>query len=121
LKQEKQTIFLVSLYSILLISISFSLGLFISLNNENPSINNQTQIVNISEKQDQQEKNENLINLNTATKEELLSLPGIGEKIADDILKYRQNNKFISIYDLKKIKYIGEVKFNNLIDLVVIE
>jgi competence protein ComEA len=121
LKQDKQTIFIVTLYSILLICISFSLGFFIDFNNKNPPYNQQTQIINISDNREQQEKNENLINLNTATKEELESLPGIGEKIADDILEYRHINNFTSIYDLKKIKYIGEEKFNNLKKLVVVK
>jgi competence protein ComEA len=49
------------------------------------------------------------INLNTATVEQLSSLPGIGAKKAQAIVEYRTKvGKFKSIDDLTKVKGIGD-------------
>ncbi len=55
------------------------------------------------------------INLNAATKDELVSLPGIGENIAEQILIYRdEHGSFSSVEQLRKIKGIGAKKFQKL-------
>jgi len=54
------------------------------------------------------EKEITLININTATLEELVALPGIGEKTAIDIIK---NRPYYSVEDLLKIKGINKNKF----------
>lgn len=58
------------------------------------------------------------ININTASKEELMTLPNIGEKRADSILEYRENNKFEKIEDIKNVSGIGDKFFEQLKDLI---
>ena len=53
-----------------------------------------------------------LININTASAEELTSLKGIGEKTAQAIVEYRQKNgAFKAIEDIKNVKGISDKKF----------
>lgn len=62
-----------------------------------------------------------LININQASNTELELLPGIGSKIAEDIVDYRNNNGFFkSKEDLKNIKGIGEKKYEKIKDLISI-
>ena len=59
--------------------------------------------------------NEKSINLNTATKEELITLPGIGEKTAEKILELRNiKGNYSSLDELLEVKGIGDTKFNNI-------
>lgn len=61
------------------------------------------------------------ININKAPKEVLIELSGIGEAIADEIIKYRIKNKFDSIEELQNISGIGEKKISKIRDLITIE
>jgi comEA protein len=66
--------------------------------------------------------NVKVIDLNTATRDELLSLPGIGESIAEQILIYRdEHGGFTSVDQLRKIKGIGIKKLEKLRPRVVIK
>jgi len=55
------------------------------------------------------------ININTATQAQFESLPGIGPKVAQRIVEYRQKNgQFKKIEDLMNVKGIGEKSFVKL-------
>ena len=60
------------------------------------------------------------ININLASKEELMTLPNIGEKRAQSILDYRQENKFTKIEDIKNVNGIGDKYFEAMKDLITV-
>ncbi len=62
------------------------------------------------------------VNLNTATLEKLMTLPGVGESTAQKIIEYRnQNKKFNSVDELKNVSGIGETKLNALKEYVYVK
>ena len=63
----------------------------------------------------------NKVNINVATKEELMELSGIGASTADKIIKYREKNTFTYIEDIMDVPGIGESKFNNIKDSISVD
>lgn len=62
-----------------------------------------------------------IVNINTATKEELVSLPGIGPMLADRIILYReQSGRFVSVDKLMDVKGISKKKLEKLKPLVTL-
>lgn len=56
-----------------------------------------------------------IVNINTASVDELCKLPGIGEKIAERIIEYRDSiDGFESVDELKNVEGIGDSKFNKI-------
>jgi len=62
------------------------------------------------------------IDLNSATKSELMRLPGIGEKRAQAILDHREENgPFTYVEDLREVPGIGEGILAGVIDYVTVK
>lgn len=60
------------------------------------------------------------VNINTASKAELQTLPGIGEVTAGKIIEYRERNgKFQTIEEIMAVKGIGEKKFAKIKERIV--
>lgn len=87
------------------------------------------QQITIPSKHEQQEslkeepssEESNRISINQATKEELMSLPGIGESKADSIIAYREEHGgFQSTEDLMKISGIKEGVYNKIKDKITL-
>lgn len=67
------------------------------------------------------DNNSFLININTASKEELKTLNGIGDVLADSIIEYREENGvFESIDDIKNVSRIGSKTFEKFRDKITV-
>lgn len=61
------------------------------------------------------------VNINSATAEQFQALPGIGPAIAAAIVQHRQQNgPFAALDDLKKVKGVGDKKFEKIKNLICI-
>jgi competence protein ComEA len=66
-------------------------------------------------------KAQDKVNINTATAEQLQELPGIGKKVAERIIEYREKNQFEKPEDLMQVKGIGAKKYEKIKDLITVE
>ena len=67
-------------------------------------------------------KEARLVNINEASPEELIRLPGIGPVLAKRILDYRRSNgPFRKIEDIKNVEGIGPKKFIQIKEFLAVE
>ena len=84
----------------------------------------ESMIIIVDSKANNESKNliskRNKVSLNKGTKEELMSLTGIGESKALAIIEYRQKNRFTKIEDIMLVSGIGESTFAKIKDSITI-
>ena len=88
-----------------------------------PNINEENLLENTDRNQEAlpvSNTDSSLVNINTANKDELMSLPKIGDKRADAIIEYRKTQKFEKIEDIKNVTGIGEKYYEALKDLITV-
>ncbi|MCP3875690.1 MAG: helix-hairpin-helix domain-containing protein [Desulfobacteraceae bacterium] len=61
------------------------------------------------------------VNINTATKKELVVLKHVGDKTADKIIEYRKAHPFQKAEDIMNVKGIGQKVFDANKDLIVVK
>ena len=62
-----------------------------------------------------------VININKASIDELVKLPGVGKVTAKKIISYRSDHKFETIEDIIKVKGIGQKKFEKMKDFIKVQ
>lgn len=85
-----------------------------------PKVDNAACIDNIISDSESVINKSGKVSLNTATLEELLTIPNIGESKAKLIMEYRQKTPFTKIEDIMNIKGIGNGIFEKIKDYITI-
>ena len=104
-----------------------SSDIFINEIDDENSINTKPKDIEIN-KVDEKNKEENevvtenkdRVNINNASKEELMTINGIGEGKANKIIEYRSNNKFNKIEDIMNVSGIGESIFEKIKEYITV-
>ena len=72
--------------------------------------------------EDTKKEKEEKLDINKATQEELETLSGIGPSTANKIIQYRKDNgNFKNIEDLKNVNGIGESKYNEIKEKIIVK
>lgn len=76
---------------------------------------------NITNTKEENKNTNNVVNINTATLNELMTINGIGEAKAKEIISYREEKgKFTKIEDIMEVNGIGESLFNKIKDYITV-
>lgn len=117
---KKATIIMVIITSVFICTI---LGIFIGRMTTDGSITVHTGMSVRTETINEEETTPSgLININTASAEQMQELPGIGASMAEEIINYReQNGPFESKRDLLKVKGIGQKTYDELKNMITVK
>ncbi|MBE7027406.1 MAG: helix-hairpin-helix domain-containing protein [Ruminococcaceae bacterium] len=62
-----------------------------------------------------------IVNINTASKAELMDIPLIGEKTAERIISYRKDNPFKEAVDIMGVEGIGEKTYATIKEYICVD
>lgn len=108
---------LLSVMAVILIAI---IGMFL-LKAEDVSKSYIEPVENISSENISEDATSNMVNINTASKEELMLLNGIGEAKAESIIAYRKANPFKTTKEITNVKGIGDSIYELISDYICVE
>jgi len=109
----------ISLIVILVVLLCLALSLYIkSIATITPVARNQSGEIIAAENKIQQAQ---FVDINTASRHELSRLKGIGPRLAERIIDYRNTHGvFVEKEEIMKVKGIGEKKYQAISDMVII-
>ncbi|OQY98884.1 MAG: hypothetical protein B6D35_10870 [Candidatus Brocadia sp. UTAMX2] len=65
---------------------------------------------------------EGKVNINTATEDQISILPGVGPKLASEVVNYRKiNGDFKEVEEIKNVNGVGDKKFEKMKDFIAVE
>lgn len=80
-----------------------------------------TEVSGLNQSNKDNNNNGGKININLCTKEELMTLSGIGEVTAQKILDYREENLFKTPDDIKNVSGIGDKKYESIKEFIIVK
>lgn len=74
-----------------------------------------------NEVEEESSSSQTKVNINTASKDELKTLKGIGDTLAQNIIDYRKESKFEEIEDILNVNGIGESKYEAIKEYICVD
>ena len=91
-----------------------------SASNEEGNISASTENITVNASDSTGTVSTDFVNINTADKEQLKTLSGIGDVIADRILEYRSVNRFNKKEDIMSVKGVGSAIYEKIKDRIIV-